>query len=412
MKALTHIGMQADNVITSAQSPSKVCMHVRGTARTDGRVMREATALVEEGFAVSIVDVEHERNQPAEDLISGVHVKHVFPPSPFLLRCFKPWTFLKAVQSHISSTYQLIKISADVYHAHDVTALPACYIAARSRRKPLIYDAHELPLSEFDGSRWHQLKKLFTYILAAIIPRFAGIITVSPPIARAISRRYHTTGVSLIRNVPPYRLIPKSDRLRDRFNLASEVRIALYQGNVQPNRGLDKLIQAASFLERDIVIVIMGKGVGATQAQLEALVAHEGVSDRVKILPPVPYAELLDWSASADIGLIIYQPDNSPNVQMCLPNKLFEYLMAGLPVLASPLDAVVDIIRTYEVGQVASSLVPKDIGEAINEMLRDPIAYTHMRSNALEAAKCDLCWEKERQNLIGLYQSILEGQRA
>src|SRR5205823_11753156 len=150
-------------------------------------------------------------------------------------------------------------------------------------------------------------------------------------------------------------------------------------------------------LEQNKVIVLMGKGIGSTSVELEALASREGIADRVKILPPVPYEELLEWTASADIGLIVYSPDQSLNVKMCLPNKLFEYLMVGLPVLATPLDAVTDILRSYNVGRVVPSLNPEDIGVAINEMLAEQDTLASMRRNALEAVQHDLCWEKESQ---------------
>lgn len=173
------------------------------------------------------------------------------------------------------------------------------------------------------------------------------------------------------------------------------------------NRGLDMLVRAAKFLAPDVMIVMMGPQVGSTQANLESLIASEGVADRVKILPPVPYDVLLEWTASADIGLIVYAPDFSLNVKMCLPNKLFEYIMAGLPVLASPLDAVAEMIDAYDIGQVVSSLAPEDIGAAINTMIMDQAACERMRSNALNAAKRELSWEKESQQLLKLYNDIL-----
>jgi glycosyltransferase involved in cell wall biosynthesis len=200
----------------------------------------------------------------------------------------------------------------------------------------------------------------------------------------------------------------KSDRLRQFLNLEPAVQIALYQGNLQDNRSLDTLVRAATFLEKNIVIVLMGKGVGSTQVHLEALIASEGVGDRVKIIPPVPYAELLEWTASADIGLITYSPNHSTSVRLCLPNKLFEYLMAGLPVLASPLDAVAELLKTYEVGQIVSSLAPCDIGAAISGMLADSAARMRMHYKTLEITRHELCWEKECQHLIRLYQSILK----
>ena len=94
---------------------------------------------------------------------------------------------------------------------------------------------------------------------------------------------------------------------------------------------------------------------------------------------------------------------------MCLPNKLFEYLMAGLPVLASPLDAVADLIRTYDVGCIVPSLEPEMIGRAISAMLADRDALARMRGSALAATQHDLCWESESRRLIELYEDIMEG---
>ncbi len=407
MKILSRIDPSEAQDGTTAQLPVKVCMHVLGKACTDGRVIREANALREAGFEISIVDVVAERTQPTEEDINGIHLRHIIMPSWFVSTRFKPWFLVKVAKVFIRGALRLIWTPSDLYHAHDEMALPGCYIAARLRRKPLIYDAHELPLSDPNITRWHRLTALASRLLKSMVPRCAGVITVSPPIAQEIHRHYHSSEVSLLRNVPMYRTVGKSDRLRQYLGLSPATRIALYQGDIQPDRRLDRLMRAAAFLEQDIVIVLMGRDKVATQAQLESLIASEGVLDHVKIIPPVPYEELLDWTASADIGLIIYSSNYSLNIQMCLPNKLFEYLMAGLPVLASSLDAVAEILTTYDVGRIVPSLAPRDIGMAINSMLADRAGLARMHDNALEAARCDFCWEKERHQLIRLYHAIL-----
>jgi glycosyltransferase involved in cell wall biosynthesis len=407
MKLVTHTDTSVGKDMTDVRSPIIVCMHVRGVARTDARVMREATALVKAGFAVSIVDIEQEYSRPTQENISGVCVKHIFLPGSFDSSRFKLWSLVKVVKSRIYSVYRIMQLPADIYHAHDVSALPACYIAARLRRKPLIFDSHELPLCNLAGSPWFRFKKLFALILAAIIPRFAGVITVSPPIVQEMRNCYHARKVALIRNLHSFQVVSKSDRLRHFLSLGPEIRIALYQGNLQPSSGLDILVHAACFLEPDIVIVMMGKGVGTTPIELEALIARQGVADRVKIIPPVPYEELLDWTASADIGLTTLPPNYSESIRMCLPNKLFEYLMAGLPVLTSQLDAVVDILHTHQVGQVVSSLAPADVAAAINTILADHVALDRMRRNAQEVAQHEFYWEKESQMLIRFYYDIL-----
>jgi glycosyltransferase involved in cell wall biosynthesis len=386
---------------------TKVCMHVLNPVRKDARVLREAEVLLREGYAVSVVDIEGELSCPVEEDIRGIQVKHIIMPAWFLYSWhFDPRFFVIAALVLFRGVLRLIQSQADVYHAHDAKALPACYMAAFLRRKPLIFDAHEVPLAE-KTARWSGLRRITACLLSIMIPRCAGVITVSPPIVREMSKRYHCREVSLIRNIPSYKAVSRSKRLHQRLSLEPEVMIALYQGNIQSDRQLDRLVRAAAFLEQNIVIVLMGEGVGETPAELESLARRGGVADRVRILPAVPYEELLEWTASADVGLIVYSPDQSLNVQMCLPNKLFEYLMAGLPVLATSLDAVSDVLNTYRAGRVISSLQPEAIGAAINEMLANSDALASMRRNALKAVQHDLCWEKESQQLIRLYQEIL-----
>jgi glycosyltransferase involved in cell wall biosynthesis len=386
-------------------SPIKVCMHVLGAAPTDVRVMREAIALVEKGLAVSIVDIDDEPDRPAEEVVHGVSIRHVLVPHSFTATRFTRWALVRAAKLLLLSTLRVIRTPADIYHAHDISGLPACYIAARFRRKPLIYDAHEMPLAELSSKLFQRVRPLLSWLLAIMVSRCAGVITISPPIAQEIRKRYHVPTVTLVRNIAPYREVPRNDRLRERLGLAPSVRIALYQGNLQANRCLDVLVRSAAFLDPDIVIVMMGQG--RMQSELEALISSEGVADRVRMIPPVPYEELLDWTASADLGLIVYPPQYSLNVQLCLPNKIFEYLIAGVPVLASQLDAVADIINTYDVGQIVPSLAPSSVGATISSILSDPAALARMHRNALLASQQDLSWEKEADELISLYHKVL-----
>ena len=408
MKIVPNFAAPAAKATVPTPSPAAVCMHILGRARIDHRVMRSATTLVEAGFAVSIIDIETERGRPVKEEICGVQLKHIVTPNWYLSKGFKLWFLVQAMWMFIRSTIQLVRTQADVYHAHDISALPACYLAARLRGKSLIFDAHELPMSkELYSPRWRGLIAPFSRLLAIMIPYCVGVITVSPPIAQEIRNRYSSPEVTLVRNTPVYRAVPRTDRLRRYLKIPSNVRLALYQGTLQADRELHRLVRSARFLEPDIVIVLMGQDDEGVQAQLEALIDSEGLADRVKIVPPVPHAELLDWTASADIGLIIFPTHRSLGLRMCLPNKLFEYLMAGLPILATPLDAVSDLIRTYDVGQVVCSLAPADVGAAINALMADAAACERMRHNALSAAQRDLCWEKERHQLIALYRSIM-----
>ncbi len=381
-------------------------MHVLGVGRSDGRVMREATALQQAGWEVFLVDLELDAQRPRQERISGVQLRHIVSPRWYTLTRFKPLFLFKLLRAFCFAVVKMLQTSADIYHAHDYMALPACYLAARLRRKPCIFDAHELPLVEPSETRWRRLRNIADAALKWMVPRCLATITVSPPIARDLQRVYGGSPPVLVRNVPEYQPPVASNRLRQRLGLGAQTRIALYQGNLQRDRGLDRLVRAARFLDPNVRLVLMGRNFMGDE--LPRLIAEEGVGDRVSILPAVPYAELLEWTASADIGLILLERAHSLNVQMCLPNKLFEYLMAGLPVLASSLDAVAEILETYEVRRVVASPEPLEIGRAINAFLADSQALARLRGNALAAARTDLRWDVESQPLLRLYRRALE----
>lgn len=391
----------------TVSTPIRVCMHRIGMVRTDHRVMRDATALAEAGYQVTIIDVEGDRTRTREEDIGGVHIKHLIMPGWFTPSRFKPWFLVKMTIVIVVGTVHLLQTPADIYHAHVDKALPACYIVARLRRKPLIFDAPEMPISEPAIKRWRMLYFISTSIFNRMLQHCQGVIVTSSPTAAAIGKLYQISKVVVVRNIPPYQTIQPANRLRQVLGLHPEQPIALYQGNIQPNRELERLVYAARMLQPGIVIVMMGKSISNTKERLETLIAREGVTEQVKLLPPAPYSELLEWTASADIGLTIFSPDYSPNIRMTLPNKFFEYLMAGLPVLSTPLEAMVELINAHDVGRVIHSLTPTDIGEAINSMLTDQSALKRMHMNALAMAKQEFHWEKESQKLIQLYHEIL-----
>lgn len=387
----------------------RVCMHVWGNARTDVRVMREAASLLQAGMTVSIVDTESDRTRPRQEQVRGVLVKHARPPTWRIFASFRPWLLMK-MSTMLGSLFTVLRTEADIYHAHDVTGLPASYLAAILHRKPLIYDAHELPIVDPPFPSRPVLRRLATMILRRLMARCSGVITVSPPIIQELRRRYGGPPAVLVRNIPVYQEAPPpSNQLRQFLGLAPEYRIALYQGKLQANRALDILIRSARYLAPQTVIVMMGDG--ESRAELEALIRQEQAQDCVKMIPSVPYAKLLEWTASANIGLILYRRSFSPNVQLCLPNKLFEYLMAGLPVLASSLDAVAELLASYDVGSVLDSLDPEEVGCAINTLLADRDTLARRRTQALHVMRHNLRWEEDSQQLIQMYQHIVAGSR-
>ena len=386
--------------------PAQVCMHLLAVGRTNVRLMRSATALVEAGYRVTIVDLERDATRPVAEEIQGIHFKHIRMPSRFIKSRFKPWFLAKMAGAVLRGMVVVASTPADVYHANDDASLPGCYVAAVLRRKKLIFDAFEMPLVQVILTRRRTLCRLARGTLRLMMPRCTGVITVSPPIIDEIQRRYGGRRAVLVRNIPPYTPpLLGSNRLRERLGCPPQTRIALFQGGLQENRSLDILVRAGRYLDEDQMIVMMGWGV--MQPALEALIQQEGIGDRVRILPPVPYDELLSWTASADLGLVVFDGGYSLNIQYILPNKLFEYLMAGLPVLASPLDAVAELLARYDVGTVTSSIDPTVIGRTLAAFLADKPELERMRQNALTAARSELRWDVESTHLLALYHEVV-----
>jgi glycosyltransferase involved in cell wall biosynthesis len=138
------------------------------------------------------------------------------------------------------------------------------------------------------------------------------------------------------------------------------------------------------------------------------LIQREQLEAQVKILPAVPYECLLDWTAAADIGLLLLPPDYSESIRKCLPNKFFEYLMAGLPMVVSRLDIVADLVQLYDVGIVIDDLIPEVIGESLMALMNNSEQMARMHEQALHTVDASgLCWEKEQKKLIRCYQSVL-----
>ena len=385
-------------------------MHVLGTARTDARVLREASALVDAGHTVTIVDIEPATGRPRVETLDGVRMLHLVMPSWFTPARFKPWFLVKLMRVIVAGIHATWSVRADVYHAHDANALFACYATARLRRKPLVLDAHELPFVEPSTMRWRLLTLLTTGVTRRLFAGCQAIITVSPPIVDELRQRYGGPHAVVVRNALPYRVPIASDRLRRAVGADSSTRIALYQGNLQEDRGLSRLVYAAQHLQPGCMIVLMGQG--PSERMLHDLILREGVGDRVRILPAVPYVELLEWTVSASVGLIVYPPSHSPNVRLCLPNKLFEYQMAGLPVLASALPAVADVVTRYDFGCILASVEPEAMGRAINAMLTDTSSLQRWHDNALAVARDELNWEHEQERLIELYRDLMMSNSA
>ena len=185
--------------------------------------------------------------------------------------------------------------------------------------------------------------------------------------------------------------------------MPAEKSIILYQGNIALNRGLETCVRSLPYLDEDVHLVMVGDGIA--RDGLIQLTSDLDLADRVHFLGFVPFAELNAYTASADVGLSLIQ-NTCASYYYTLPNKLMEYIMAGLPVVASDFPAMGQIVREYDVGQVvADPTSPQEVAAAVRAVLDNPERYRQTHSNALRAAQ-ELNWEQESLKLIEMYRLI------
>ncbi|MBP1694918.1 MAG: hypothetical protein H6Q41_106 [Deltaproteobacteria bacterium] len=329
----------------------------------------------------------------------------VHPYIPLIRSIFR--AYLSDLESFYIRLFieEAISARGDLYHVHDLQPLAPGFLSAERLGAKLVYDSHELFVEqEFlpgEKRKWRQIEKKY-------IHHADRVITVNSAIAAVLEKRYSITRPFVIMNCESKRqrlgaLRAETSNLVRRLGLLSDARLLLYQGGLSPKRNLEILVHSIAYVRNPrVVLVILGSG--ELKGRLVELIKHFGLSRRVFLIPGVPQQDLLPITAQADLGIIPYAP-TCLNTFYCTPNKLFEYIAAGVPVLVSDLPEVRKIVETHDLGWVADLTTPKKIAEAIDVALFDERVLKKRRENAARAFET-LCWEEEEKKLIEVYEGL------
>jgi glycosyltransferase involved in cell wall biosynthesis len=189
--------------------------------------------------------------------------------------------------------------------------------------------------------------------------------------------------------------------IREKLGLADNTPIIVYTGGYIHGRGLHNLVSSATYLDRGVLVFI---GWGVLEEKLKRMVKEKGLEKKVFFTEPVLPNELVAFISSASLGVVIYQNTSLNNYYAC-PNKLYEYVHAGLPVVSSNFPGLREIVDGYQLGQTFDPEDPKDIAAAINHTICDEKRYNDLKKNALQAAGL-FNWENESQKLLALYEGL------
>jgi glycosyltransferase involved in cell wall biosynthesis len=303
--------------------------------------------------------------------------------------------FLFYASFNIRFFFWLLFREKGIIVSNDLDTLPACWLASRIRCVPLLYDSHEYftEVPELVGRKF--VRNFWLKIEKSLVPKLKYAYTVSEPIAEEYRKRYNVD-FQVIRNLP-YRL--KHPVKRPDLLSCNPVRTIIYQGSLNPGRGLESIILSMKHLDNFKFRIF---GDGPFRGKLEKLVNENNLSDRIQFMGRIPLKELPLCTVQASLGISL-EENLGKNYYYSLPNKLFDYIQARLPVLVSGLPEMKKIVEKYNIGMTTDSNDPEILAGIIQNMMCDEEKRMNWKKNLKIAAE-ELCWENEKFKLINLYR--------
>ncbi len=402
----------------------RIAMALYADVSHDSRVLREAATLAGAGHEVTIVCIAGKAPDGAPFRVIAGHPDRggVLPDgsSPFLRddgagRATRLVRRLRWLQGYVSSirAWGRWAVAAagpvDAWHAHDLTGLAAVAPLVK-RPTHLVYDSHEIFLETGTAAR---LPKTGRRLLQRLERRWVGradaLVTVNEAYAEVLARRTKPRRIVIVRNCPPRRdAATADDRIRVAAGIPPDAPVALYHGAFARHRGIEPSAMAMlePGMERHHLAIL---GFGSIQAELEALAAEPRFGGRVHVISAVPPDDVVDWVASADVDVIALER-STLNHWLCTPNKLWESLTAGTPVVVSDFPVMRRIVMDDPAGALGTVCDPVDtasIAAAIRSITEaDPETRDASRERCRQAARERWNWETESARLVDLYRTL------
>jgi len=293
---------------------------------------------------------------------------------------------------------------ADLVHAMAYMGIPIGLDLGRRDGAAVVYDARDIYVDAANVARLPgPARRLFAAVERRWARRASRVATVNEPYAAVMEQRFGVPRPVVVMNCSYRRDVPSVPQrlFHERLGLDQMTRVVLYHGGFSRDRGIEQLIDALPSFPADAVLVLLGYG--SLQAELERRAGEPGLAGRLFVLPAVAPNELLDWVGSADVVAMPIQP-STLNHRLTTPNKLFEAMAAGVPVVASDLPGMAGIVSETGCGVLCDPTSPAAIAAAIRSILdapeRERAGY---RERAIAAAHGTYSWEAQVEILLAEY---------
>jgi glycosyltransferase involved in cell wall biosynthesis len=339
------------------------------------------------GYEVLLIGRKSKRNFTLKDLpFATLRFHNPFKKGPAMYGVFQ-------LQLGI---YLLFKKS-DMLWSNDLDTLLPNYIISRLKGIPLVYDSHEY----FTESVYKKFsKKVWEKLEHFLFPRLKNVITVNDSIREIYEKKYGVP-VSVLRNVP-YRYVPEPD-VQDTLAAAGKKILVMQGMGINENRGAEEAVLAMQYLPEDFHLYFIGGG--TILDKLKRMVHDAGWERRVIFVDALPYRQMMGYTRQCFLGLILEKTDLSGEHLLALPNRLFDYIQAGIPVLSSEGVEIKKIITKYGIGDCIRHPDPREIAARILEISEDRPAYALWKYHT-RAAAAELNWENEEKVLITFMENL------
>jgi glycosyltransferase involved in cell wall biosynthesis len=352
----------------------------------DTRILNEAKALSTE-FDVKIMTSEYNVKPSKDDKFNVRVISPLFFGTPgLLLNLFK---MMRAAFDE----------NPDIFHAHDLHGLFCFFPAALIKRKTLIYDSHELWSDISLFGFWKILKLPFALLEYLYMFKVGAIITVNDSIANILKQKYGKPTISIY-NYP--NLNEKSSQALFR---PKKIKTMIYVGFLVHGRGLTQIIEAMDYLDQNIQCIFIGYG--PEKNKLKETIEGKGLKSRVTVMDALPVKELTALIETVDVGLCLIE-NISKSYYYSSPNKLFQYIAAETPVLASNFPEYKKIVSLNKIGELVDPANPKKIAKKIAVMMKSSNQGLY-RKNLKGLSRDSFNWSLESPKLLTFYKNILTG---
>ncbi len=366
----------------------KIILSVTNDLVADNRVNKVANSLIKFGFNVLLV---------GRKLPGSIPVKRTYPTKRFRL-LFKKGAMFYACYN-IRLFFFLLFAKADIFLSNDLDTLPANFLVSKIRNKKLVYDSHEYFTEVPELVNRPKVKRIWERIEKRILPKLNNTYTVCNSIADIYNKKYNIK-MKVVRNIPRQKLVHNITK-HELFLKIKNRKVIIYQGTINVGRGIEQTIQSMQFIENAVFLII---GDGDIVSELYQLTDKLKLNDKVIFLEKISFKYLYNYTKFADIGISL-EENIGLNYYYALPNKLFDYIRAEVPVLVSRLPEIEKIVKTYDIGCFIKNHNPKHIAEKINFMLHSPDKMQDWKTN-LKKASAAFCWENEEKVLKEMFYNL------